>query len=114
MAMRFNGTGESLSRTTNIPDETGCTLCGWAYRSVDTGTFATPFGLSRADNGYAILALDSDPEGEATALYLKEYLQDLPLRITRIASGIPVGAYVQYTDPITLSRAFSSRHELGS
>ncbi len=60
-----------------------------------------------------ILALNSDPEGEATALFIKEFLQELPLRITRIASGIPVGAHVQYTDPITLSRALSSRYELG-
>lgn len=60
-----------------------------------------------------ILAFDSDPEGEATTLYLKEYLQDLPLKITRIALGIPVGAYIQYTDPLTLSRAMSSRHEFG-
>lgn len=60
-----------------------------------------------------ILALSSDPEGEATALYLREYLEDLSLRLTRIASGMPVGAHVRYTDPITLSRALFSRHELG-
>lgn len=60
-----------------------------------------------------ILALSLDPAGETTTLYLREYLQELPLRITRIASGIPVGAHVQYTDPMTLSRALMSRHELG-
>lgn len=61
----------------------------------------------------AILALNSNPEGEATALYLKEFLQGLPVRVTRIGSGVPVGAIVQYTDPMTLARALSSRHELG-
>lgn len=60
-----------------------------------------------------ILAFDSDPEGEATTLYLKEYLQDLNIKMTRMALGIPVGAHIQYTDPLTLSRALSSRHELG-
>lgn len=59
-----------------------------------------------------ILALNSDPEGEATSLYLKEYLQDLSIRVTRIAFGIPVGAHVEYTDPITLSRALQARQEI--
>lgn len=61
-----------------------------------------------------ILALNSDPEGEATALYLKEYLQELPVRVTRIATGVPVGGYVEYTDPMTLSQALANRHEMGS
>jgi recombination protein RecR len=61
-----------------------------------------------------ILALNSDPEGEATALYLKEYLQDVPVRVTRIATGVPVGSHVEYSDPITLSRALANRHEMGS
>lgn len=60
-----------------------------------------------------ILALNSNPEGEATALYLKEFLQELPIRVTRIATGIPVGGHIQYTDPMTLGRALSSRRELG-
>lgn len=61
-----------------------------------------------------ILALNSNPEGEATTLYLKEFLQDLPVRVTRIATGVPVGGHVQYTDPMTLARALSSREELGA
>ena len=68
---------------------------------------------NNADIAELILALNSNPEGEATALYLQEYLQELPIRVTRIATGVPVGAYVQHTDPITLARALSSRHELG-
>jgi len=59
-----------------------------------------------------ILALNSDPEGEATSLYLKEYLEDLPVRVTRIASGIPVGGHVEYADPVTLSRALQARGEM--
>ncbi len=59
-----------------------------------------------------ILALNSDPEGEATSLYLKEYLQELPIKVTRLASGIPVGAHVEYADPVTLSRALQLRYAL--
>jgi recombination protein RecR len=59
-----------------------------------------------------ILALNSDPEGEATALFLKEYLEKLPIRVTRIAAGIPIGGQVAYTDPMTLSHALLSRYEV--
>lgn len=65
------------------------------------------------DTQEVILALNSDPEGEATALYLKEFLEELPLSLTRIGSGMPVGAHVQYTDPMTLSRALASRYIVG-
>lgn len=61
-----------------------------------------------------ILALNSNPEGEATTLYIKEFLQEMPVRVTRIATGVPVGGHVQYTDPMTLARALSSRQELGA
>lgn len=56
-----------------------------------------------------ILALNSDPEGEATAHYLREYLGDLSVRVTKIASGVPVGAHIEYADPITLTRALEAR-----
>lgn len=58
-----------------------------------------------------ILATNPNPEGEATALYLKKILNEFPVRITRIASGVPVGGVVEYTDPKTLSRAMTQRHD---
>ncbi len=56
-----------------------------------------------------ILATNSNPEGEATALYLRKLIGPLGLKITRIATGIPVGGLLEYTDPKTLARALSER-----
>jgi recombination protein RecR len=58
-----------------------------------------------------ILATNPNPEGEATALFLKKAVADAAprLAVTRIASGVPVGGSVEYTDPKTLARALSSR-----
>ncbi len=56
-----------------------------------------------------ILATDPNLEGEATATYLTRLLRDLGLRITRLASGLPVGGDLEYADEVTLGRAFSGR-----
>lgn len=58
-----------------------------------------------------ILATNPNPEGEATALFLKKAVADASprLSVTRIASGVPVGGSVEYTDPKTLARALSNR-----
>jgi recombination protein RecR len=60
-----------------------------------------------------ILATNPNPEGEATALYLRKALAETApnLKITRIASGVPVGGVVEYTDPKTLARAMANRRE---
>jgi recombination protein RecR len=60
-----------------------------------------------------ILATNPNPEGEATALYLRKALADTDatLKITRIASGVPVGGSVEYTDPKTLARALANRRD---
>lgn len=60
-----------------------------------------------------ILATSASVEGEATALYLKRKLEPLGLRLTRIASGIPVGGELEYVDRGTLGRALSGRREMG-
>lgn len=57
-----------------------------------------------------IIALDSTLEGDATALYLKSALSDLPLKITRLAFGLPMGSSLDYVDGGTLARAFSARN----
>lgn len=56
-----------------------------------------------------ILALNSDVEGEATAAYLTHLLADRPVRVTRLAAGIPAGSGIAYADPLTLARAFQGR-----
>jgi recombination protein RecR len=56
-----------------------------------------------------ILALGTDVESEATSSYLTELLKDRNVRVTRLASGIPVGSGVGYSDSLTLSRAMKGR-----
>lgn len=59
-----------------------------------------------------ILALNPNVEGEATASYVSRMLADKPVRVTRLASGLPVGGDLDYADEVTLGRAFVGRHEL--
>lgn len=56
-----------------------------------------------------ILAMDSNAEGETTALYLSETIQPLKIKISRIAYGIPVGGNLDYIDQATLIKAFEGR-----
>ena len=56
-----------------------------------------------------ILATDPNLEGEATATYLTRMLGEFGLRITRLASGLPVGGDLEYADEVTLGRAFAGR-----
>jgi recombination protein RecR len=56
-----------------------------------------------------ILATDPNLEGEATATYLTRLLRPMGLRVTRLASGLPVGGDLEYADEITLGRAFEGR-----
>jgi len=56
-----------------------------------------------------IIATDPNLEGEATATYLSRMLMHLGLRITRLASGLPVGGDLEYADEVTLGRAFEGR-----
>ena len=56
-----------------------------------------------------IIATDPNLEGEATATYLSRLLTTLGIRITRLASGLPVGGDLEYADEVTLGRAFEGR-----
>jgi recombination protein RecR len=58
-----------------------------------------------------ILATNPNIEGEATAMYLAKLLKPLGLRITRLASGLPVGGDLEYADEVTLGRALEGRRE---
>ncbi|MCL4423215.1 MAG: recombination mediator RecR [Actinobacteria bacterium] len=59
-----------------------------------------------------ILCTNPTIEGEATAMYLARLLKPLGLRVTRIASGLPVGGDLEYADELTLGRALEGRHEV--
>jgi recombination protein RecR len=61
-----------------------------------------------------ILATNPNVEGEATASYLSRQLHERGVRVTRLASGLPVGGDLDYADEVTLGRAFSGRRELGA
>ena len=59
-----------------------------------------------------ILATNPNVEGEATASYLSGLIHPLGIKVTRIAHGVPVGGELEYTDEVTLLRAFKGRSEL--
>ncbi|GAC1414244.1 MAG: recombination mediator RecR [Actinomycetota bacterium] len=59
-----------------------------------------------------ILATNPNVEGEATAIYLASLLKPLGMRVTRIASGLPVGGDLEYADEVTLGRALEGRREV--
>jgi recombination protein RecR len=59
-----------------------------------------------------ILCTNPNIEGDATALYLASLLKLLPVKVTRIASGLPVGGDLEYADELTLGRALEGRREL--
>jgi recombination protein RecR len=61
-----------------------------------------------------ILCTNPNIEGDATALYLASLLKELPVKVTRIASGLPVGGDLEYADELTLGRALEGRREVGA
>ncbi|HOJ99178.1 MAG TPA: recombination mediator RecR [Termitinemataceae bacterium] len=72
--------------------------------------------LERLRGGHiqeVILALNPTIEGDTTALYLHKLLKDTGIRVTRLASGLPVGGDLEYADRLTLSRSFRGRLPMG-
>ncbi len=59
-----------------------------------------------------VLATNPNVEGEATALYLARLLKPLGVRVTRIATGIPVGSDIEYADEVTMSKAMLGRRDV--
>ncbi len=59
-----------------------------------------------------ILATNPNVEGETTALYISRLVKPLGVRVTRIASGLPVGGDLEYADEVTLGRALEARREM--
>lgn len=62
--------------------------------------------------GEVVLCMNPNTEGEVTALYLARLLQPLGVRVTRIASGLPVGGDLEYADELTLGRALEGRRDV--
>ena len=60
-----------------------------------------------------IVATNPNIEGEATAMYLARLLSPLGVRVTRLASGLPVGGDLEYADEVTLGRALEGRRNIG-
>ncbi|MBL7076456.1 MAG: recombination protein RecR [Kiritimatiellae bacterium] len=56
-----------------------------------------------------VLALNTDVEGDATAAFLEEALRGEPVKVSRLAFGLPAGSGIRYSDPVTLERAFKGR-----
>lgn len=71
-------------------------------------------GAGQAPVQEVIVATNPNTEGEATAMYLARLLSPLGVRVTRLASGLPVGGDLEYADEITLGRALEGRREVGA
>ena len=59
-----------------------------------------------------IVATNPDVSGDATAMYLAKLIKPLEVKVTRLAHGIPVGSEIEYTDDVTLARAFVERNTI--
>ena len=71
--------------------------------------------LARLSDGTVqevVLATNPDIEGEATASYISRLIKPMGIRVTRIAHGVPVGGDLEYTDEVTLLRAFQGRRDV--
>ncbi|GAB3997172.1 recombination mediator RecR [Glycomyces albus] len=68
--------------------------------------------LQKGETKELILATDPNTEGEATATYLAMMVKPMGFKVTRLASGLPVGGDLEYADEVTLGRAFSGRRDV--
>jgi recombination protein RecR len=57
-----------------------------------------------------VLATSTNVEGEVTAAYIAERIENYRIKVTRIASGVPIGGDLKYVDPVTLKKAMETRH----
>ena len=68
--------------------------------------------LSSGEIQEVVLATNPDVEGEATAAYISRLIKPMGVKVTRIAHGVPIGGELEYTDEVTLLRAFQGRTEI--
>lgn len=70
------------------------------------------YRVTNEDIEEVIMATNPTVDGEATAMYISKLLKPFEIKVTRLAYGIPVGASLEYSDEVTLLRAFEGRNEL--
>lgn len=68
--------------------------------------------LQKGNVQEVIVATNPDVSGDATAMYLAKLIKPLDITVTRLAHGIPVGSEIEYTDDVTLTRAFVERNKI--
>ena len=68
--------------------------------------------ISGGDVKEVIVATNPDVSGDATAMYIAKLIKPLGVDVTRLAHGIPIGSEIEYTDDVTLARAFVERNKL--
>ena len=68
--------------------------------------------VERGEVDELIIATNPTVEGEATAIYIQRMLKTSPVRMTRIATGIPAGSDIEYADEVTMAKALEGRREL--
>jgi recombination protein RecR len=68
--------------------------------------------LANSEITEVILATDPNLEGEATATYLSRLIKPMGIKVSRLASGLPVGGDLEYADEVTLGRAFEGRRDV--
>ncbi len=68
--------------------------------------------IEREEIRELVIATNPNTTGEATAMFIAKEVKDLPVRVTALASGLPVGGDLEYADEVTLGRAFAGRREI--
>lgn len=68
--------------------------------------------VKQGDVTEVVIATNPNTTGEATAMFIAQELKELPVKVTALASGLPVGGDLEYADEVTLGRAFAGRREI--
>ena len=85
-------------------------LEGRGPETIDVGRLINR--INKGEVKEAIIATDSDSDGEATAVFLKNILSKFPIKVSRIGIGLPIGSQIEYTDSATLGKALQERKSL--
>ena len=109
ISWRSSGRASSAARTTSCRERSRRSTAS-GRSSCACASWST--GSARASIKEVIVATNPNVEGETTALYIARLLKPLGVRVTRIASGLPVGGDLEYADEVTLGRALEARREM--
>ena len=94
-----------------LTDSEVCPICASTKRDHST-IMVVENTRDLAEVKELILATNSSLDGEATAMYITKKVKPRGIKVTRIASGVPIGGELEYIDEVTLSRALDGRVEL--